>query len=109
MDISKTSNWDSASHTNSKAEIIAHTKFNGKLAIEVKNAYIRKAKISGIFQIAEVDNPFTVKNGVLRVEVECMWEGKKPKSSWMHLIIKNKYKILLNHKGSVVSNVGKVI
>jgi len=103
----KKSHWSGATNTNPKAIILDYKKFDGELAIEVKNASIRQAKVSGVFQIANTENPFTLVKGELKVEVVCFWDGKKPKTTWTHLSIKNKYKLLTCHEGQVVSNIGR--
>ena len=107
MSKKKRLHWVGAANTNPKAVIIDYNNFDGELAIEVKNARIREAKVSGIFQIAKIENPFTIVKGELKVEVVCLWDGKKPKTTWTHLSIKNKYKLLTSHEGQVVSNIGR--
>ena len=77
----------------------------GAFAIYVENASIRLATVSGWFEVADVPNPFTYKRGSLQVEVKCLWYGLKPKTEWMHLRIKNKYKLVRQYTGLVVNNV----
>jgi hypothetical protein len=107
MAVKKSTHWEGAPDTNAKAVISEIRKVKGKLAIEVTKAHIRKAKVSGIFEIADTDMPFRIKKGELTVEVICLWHGKKPKTTWTHLILGKQYELILSHTGEVVANIGK--
>lgn len=106
MAVNKKEHWKGAPDTNPKAAISKLKKVKGKLAIEVTKAHIRNAQVSGVFEIANSEMPFRIKKGELTVEVICLWHGKKPKTTWTHLILGKKYELIPNHTGEVVANIG---
>ena len=106
MATKKKPHWEGAPDTNTKAEINELRKVKGKLAIEVTKAHIRTATVTGIFELANVEMPFRIKKGELTIEVICLWHGKKPKTTWMHLTLGKKYELIPNHAGEVVANIG---
>lgn len=107
MAIKKNAHWEGAPNTSNKAAISEIRKIKGKLAIEVTKAYIRKAMVSGVFEVADTEMPFRIKKGELTVEVICLWHGKKPKTTWTHLTLGKKYELIPSHTGEVVANIGE--
>jgi hypothetical protein len=47
--------------------------------------------------------PYT---GEWRLMVECLWFGRKPKTTWMHLAVLSTPKFENNYSGEVVSDIG---
>ena len=75
--------------------------------MKVEDASIRDASVSGVFEVSDHPSPLAVyKDGLTRVEVRCLWYGRKPSSSWMHLTLRGRWKLIRAHKGSVVENIG---
>ena len=107
MAVKKSTHWKGTPDTNAKAVISEIRKVKGKLAIEVTKAHIRKAKVSGVFEVANIEMPFRIKKGELTVEVICLWHGKKPKTTWTHLILGKQYALIPSHTGEVVANIGE--
>ena len=107
MATTKKSYWKDVPHTNTKAAINEYRKVKDKLAIKVTKAQIRNANVSGVFELASVDMPFRIKKGELTAEVICLWHGKKPKTTWMHLTLGKKYELLFNYTGEVVDNISQ--
>lgn len=107
MVVKKNTNWENTPNISDKATISEIKKVKGKLAIEVTKAHIRKAKVSGIFEIADTKMPFRIKKGELTVEVICLWHGKKPKTTWTHLILGKQYELIPSYTGEVVANISK--
>ena len=105
MAVKKSTHWEGAPNTSERASISEIRKVKGRLAIEVTKAYIRKAKVSGMFEVADTEMPFRIKKGELTVEVICLWHGKKPKSTWTHLTLGKKYELVTNYSGEVVANI----
>lgn len=105
MAVKKSTHWEGAPNTSERASISEIRKVKGRLAIEVTKAYIRKAKVSGMFEVADTEMPFRIKKGELTVEVICLWHGKKPKSTWTHLTLGKKYELVANYSGEVVANI----
>jgi len=106
MVVKKNTNWENTPNINDKAGINEIRKVKDKLVLEVTNAHIRKAKVSGVFEVADTEMPFRIKKGELTVEVICLWHGKKPKTTWTHLTLGKKYKLIASHTGGVTANIG---
>jgi hypothetical protein len=99
--------WTGIANTDAKAEPIAYSEVPaGRLVVKVTDAEIRDAVVSGYFLVVQKDNPRSYKEGNWRIEVECLWYGKKPKTSWMHLTVNNGFEFLNNYEGEVISNIG---
>jgi hypothetical protein len=107
MAVKKSTHWEGAPNTNERASISEIRKVKGRLAIEVTKAHIRKARVSGMFEVADTGMPFRIKKGELTVEVICLWHGKKPKSTWTHLTLGKKYELVANYSGEVVANISQ--
>ena len=54
--------------------------------VHLDKAFIRGSIVSGTFKVAPAAQIKTRANK-RRIEVECLWFGRKPKTSWMHLTI----------------------
>ncbi len=99
--------WQDVPNTNRHAKAHEHRKVVDVMAICVRDASIRDAKVSGWFEVADVENPFTYEDGSLTVQVKCHWYGLRPESGlgWMHLRISNKYQFVRRFSGDVVNNI----
>jgi len=73
----------------------------GVFAIEIIGGKIRRAKVSSVFKIAKIDKPFSVRSGRLRVCVECLWKGRKPRTTWMNITLGRVWKIQCNYDGEI--------
>jgi hypothetical protein len=76
-----------------------------QLAIRIDEGFLRGSTFTGIFLIANVNAPFKVVKNELRVEVIVGWFGAKPKTSWTHITLKGKWKLLKNYSGPVETNI----
>ena len=100
--------WSDIPDTDKKAEPVAwHDVAEGQLVVKVTNAEIRKAIVSGYFLVVQGDNPTSTYNEKQRIEVECLWYGKKPKTTWMHLTVNNGFEYVQGYDGKVISNIGR--
>lgn len=99
--------WDDVPHTNPHATAQKQRRVIDVMALCVEKASIRNATVSGWFEVADVENPFTFEDGSLTVKVKCHWYGLRPKAEkdWMHLRITNKYQFMRRYSGEVVDNV----
>lgn len=97
--------WDDIPHTDNKAKVVKTRKAVDVMAVEVKQASVRLATVSGWFEVADVPNPFTYEKDSLTVQVKCHWYTLKPEVEWMHLRITNKYKFVRRYSGEVVDNI----
>lgn len=99
--------WGNVPHTDDKATVTETRPVIDVMVIEVSNASIRNATVTGTFEVADVANPFRMDNGVLKVEVKCHWYGLQPKDAWMHLTISNKYQFIRRFTGEVADNISR--
>lgn len=99
--------WAGIRNTDPKAVPIDHkAPAKGRRIIHVSNAQIRDAVVTGYFQVADVAEPHSEYAGKQRIQVECLWYGKKPKTCWMNLTVDGGYKDVANYAGEVISNMG---
>lgn len=80
------------------------------MALCVDKASIRSATVSGWFEVADVESPFTYENSSLTVQVKCHWYGLAPekKKQWMKLRISNQYQFVHRFTGDVVNNIEEI-
>lgn len=97
--------WENIPHTNPNAKVKSHRRAVDVLAIRVKSASIRNADVSDVFEVADIPQPFSIFNGVLRAEVKCLWCDRKPHSSWAHLTLGNQWELIRNYSGEVADNI----
>ena len=97
--------WENIPHTSPNANVKSYRRAVDTLAIRIKSASIRNAEVSGVFELADVPQPFSVLNGVLRVEVKCLWYKRKPPSSWTHLQLLDNWELIRNYSGDVADNI----
>ena len=97
--------WENIPHSNLNATVESHRRAVDTLAIRVKSASIRSAEVSGVFEVADIPQPFSVFNGVLRVEVKCYWYNRKPSTTWTHLQLIDSWELIRNYSGEVVDNI----
>jgi hypothetical protein len=101
--------WDKRYDTYKTATAVEYREVSNALVIRVINAQLRGADLTDIFEVADVDQPFDIKESVLRVEVKVGWFGMKPKTTWSHLTLKNGWQLQHRYTGKVVHNLGKKV
>lgn len=99
-----TSEWDERYNKSSKAEPDSHRVVVDVLAVRIENGHFRGSDFDGIFEVADVPDPFDIFDGKLRVQVKVGWFGMKPKSTWSHVTLNGKWQLLRNYSGEVVHN-----
>ena len=99
--------WDDVRHTNPHATVQRHRKVLDVMALFVNKASIRNPTVSGWFEVADAENPFTYEDGSLTVQVKCHWYALRTgkQKEWMHLRITNAYQFVRRFSGEVVDNV----
>jgi hypothetical protein len=99
--------WKDVPHTNAHAKVAKYRKALDVMALCVENANIREATVSGWFEVADVENPFTYERRSLTVQVKCHWYGlrSETENDWMHLRITNAYQFVRRFSGDVVDNI----
>ena len=78
-----------------------YTSVKNARVVFLKKATIRQAVVSGYFKLADgaVVKPYA---GKQRIEVECLWFGRKPPSTWMNITLLSKPEFKDNYTGEVV-------
>ena len=102
--------WDDVVNTNPNAKPQEPREVKDAMVIHVDGAMIRSATVNGIFEIADVPNPFTYQDGSLTVKVNCRWYGLYPEGgeNYLHLRISNSYMLNRNYSGDVVANIEEI-
>ncbi len=102
-------NWDGVKILDKKAKPCGWLDFTNKPLVHIKHGSIRKAAVENQwFLLVEHGKRFKTYDGKLRVVVQCLWKGRKPPSTWMHITVKEgEYEIFENHaQTAVVVNIG---
>ena len=100
-------NWENIPHTNSKATVVRPRKVLDTLAIRVESAKFRMATLSGVFELADNPQPFSLVDGKLKVEVKCLWYDSKPPNSWLHITLGDQWELVRNFSGEVADNIAQ--
>jgi hypothetical protein len=69
--------------------------------VHLTKAFIRGSVVSGTFKVAEGAEVKTYA-GKRRIEVECLWFGCKPPTTWMNITILCNPRFEENYSGDVV-------
>ena len=101
-------NWDGIKTLDRLAGPVSSRQVSSVRAVRVTQGSIRNAQVSGVFELAtDAIDQFKTFAGRRRVEVKCLWYGRKPPTTWMHLTIIGTCEVLTNYSGSVVSDIGR--
>lgn len=102
--------WDGIPHTNPNAKPTNWTPApHGRYVVWVREATIRNAIIHNeYFLLVENYKVQQRSNGTERLEVECLWYGRRPKVTWMNITVQpDSYEIQASDGVHVVTNIGK--
>ena len=101
--------WSSVPDTDKNAVAIRLGKApKGREIVRIQNGRIRCATVSGYFVVADVLKPDTWRGKKRRLQVECLWYGKKPPTTWMHITINDAVVTrTANFDGKVVRDIGR--
>lgn len=99
--------WDGIPHTHRNARVLEddYAVRNARV-IHLSKASIRCTKVSGTFLLAP-DAEMKTYAGKQRIEVQCLWFGRKPPTSWMHITVLSSPRYEDNYSGTVVWNIGR--
>jgi hypothetical protein len=70
--------------------------------VAIRNAVVKDA----YFEIANTVTVGDNFHGKPSVEVRCLWYGRKPSTTWMHLTLRGGWKVITDYSGKVVRNIG---
>ena len=99
--------WSGVPDTHPNAKPTAHRHVEHVLAVLVHEGFFRGSIIEDCyFEVADSQEPFDTFAGKTRVEVQVLWFGRKPKTTWAHITLSGKYELLRDYRGTVVKNIG---
>lgn len=100
-----TDDWNDRYNTNSNALPDGQLRHVvDVLAIRISDGHLRGSNFSGVFEVADVPQPFDLFDGKHRVQVKVGWFGMKPKTSWSHITLNGEWELIRNYSGKVVHN-----
>jgi len=77
-------------------------------AVRISQGTIRSTPVSDVFELAdESAEPKKLPSGKVKVEVKCLWYGRKPPTSWMHITVVGTAEVLENYSGLVAVNIAR--
>lgn len=102
--------WTGIRRTDPKATVIEwEAATPGARHIYVPKATIRLAVIEGgVFRLDDVAEPISILRDKECAVVQCLWYGRKPLMTWMHLTLLSGYEERKNYRGDVVTNIGRL-
>ncbi len=99
--------WSGVPNTHPSAKPETFRQVNNVLAVLVREGYLRGSTLRDCyFEVADCQEPFDTFAGKTRVEVQVLWFGRKPATTWTHITLTGKYELLRNYNGEVVANIG---
>ena len=105
MIINPSTVWD-VPNTDPKAKPSAYQKApSGRRIVHVLRGTYRSAPVSGYFVIADVTKPYSTYAKKSRVEVECLWYGRKAPNNWPRITILEGGDVVNGYAGDVVTNI----
>ena len=105
MPIALTTDWTHIPNTKTGATPTSYRYVLDVLAVHVVGARLRTSTFNGIFEVANVQEPFSTYRGESRIEVKVGWFGARPRKTWAHLILGDEWELLSHYTGDVVHNI----
>ena len=101
--------WTGIPHTDAKAGVTKVEPVSNVTVIWISKASIRNAQLDDrFFALVDAASIPQMRRGKECFEVKCFWYGRKPLTSWMHIAIDGKDKIIPKYRGKVVSDIGRL-
>lgn len=97
--------WGRVPMTCDAARVIEHKSVNNARVVHLSQGSIRCADVSGAFLLAEGSALETFASKT-RIEVQCLWFGKKPPTTWMHITVIGAATFEDSYSGEVAWNIG---
>lgn len=100
--------WSGIPMTDASAEPVCLQAVSDAVVIHITRASIRDAIVENVtFELANLKNAYGSYAGKPRAEVRCLWYGRKPPTSWMHLTLLGPHTEERNYTGEVVWDFGR--
>jgi len=107
MPTKPSTDWTGVPTTYPAAAVTEPKSVSNASVVKLSKAFIRGSEITnGVFLLADGAE---VKSyaGRQRIEVQCLWFGKKPKATWMNITRLSAPKFDLNYTGPVAWDIRK--
>ena len=102
--------WNSVPNTHSNAKPESYRQVKNVLAVLINEGFLRGSTLRDCyFEVADCQQPFDTFDGKTRIEVQVLWFGRKPATTWAHVTLNGKWELLRNYSGEVVANIGIVL
>lgn len=98
--------WDNIPHKTPNARIVEHKDIKNARVIHITEATIRNCEVSGTFLLAPGAEMKSYA-GRQRIEVQCLWFGRKPHTTWMHITVLGSVRYENNFTGEVIWDIGR--
>lgn len=97
-------NWREIPKQSRSASVSRRRLVENASVIRVDKAFIRGSTVSGFFKLAQGAEVKTYA-GKRRIEVECLWFGRKPRYTWMNLTLLSEPMFLCGYTGEVALDI----
>lgn len=102
--------WNDVPMTDGNAAPIAVRNVSVATVIHIAKASIRDAIIEDAhFELTDPLTAYGTYAGKQRAEVKCLWYGRKPPTSWMHITLLGPHTELRDYSGEVVADIGRPV
>jgi hypothetical protein len=98
--------WKTIPHTHPKAVVIEQKPVARVDVVHLTDASIRSSTVSGVF-LVDGSPEIIMWRGRPRIRVQCLWFGRKPRTTWMHIACGTHPRFESDFSGEVVWNLGK--
>jgi hypothetical protein len=98
--------WTDVPDLDEHAVVIGHKHVRDANVVHLLNASIRSSVVSGIF-LVDGDPEIFMWRGKPRILVQCLWYGRKPPTTWMHITCGTEPRFESNYNGPVIWNIGR--
>lgn len=101
--------WKGVPSEDGLAEPTARRSVSNATVIHVSRASIRASVVEDVyFELAPVKKPYGSYAGKPRAEVKCLWYGRKPLTTWMHITLLGPHTEHRDFTGEVVWDIGQL-
>lgn len=102
--------WTGVPNRDELAEPVTHRVVSNATVIHVTHASIRNAEVQNVtFELASDGEAYGTYAGSPRAEVKCLWYGRRPSTTWMHITLLGPHTEERNYTGEVVWDFGRSV
>lgn len=102
--MNRKTDWTNVPQQSKKATVRRTRLVENASVVHVGQAFIRGSTVSGCFKLAKGADIKAHKDKK-RIEVECLWFGCKPKTTWMHITLLREVHFFYGYSGKVAFDI----